>query len=146
MTTKTYGIYGRTTAVVRIPTGSGKAFIEVEFSRGVPNAGPNYRPATFSTSDPVTQRIMENSNLFNSLYKIYKIHTEPDAVGKAPKTPANAPASEVQNLEPLTEITTKEEVVSYLKAKGAKAVNLKDSESILKFAAKIGVSFPNVTL
>ena len=137
MTTKVYGIFGRTTAIVRIPTGSGKAYIEVEFDRGVPNAGPNYRPATYATSDPVTQRILEESKLFNSLYRLYKVHYEAEPGTKA------VPA---QNVEAIDGISTKEEVVSYLKARGAKATNLKDADSIMKFAAKIGVSFPNVTL
>ena len=137
MTTKVYGIYGRTTAVLRIP--AGKAYIEVEFDRGVPNAGPNYRPATFSTSDPVVQSILEKSPLFNSLFTIYRIvRDEPE------KKAAAAPQK--KDVEPLEGIDTKEEAVAYLKSKGAKATNLKDAESILKFAEKIGVSFPNLTL
>lgn len=145
MLTKVYGIYGRTTAIVRIPTGSGKAYLEVEFSRGVPNAGPNYRPATYSTSDPVTQAIMEKSNLFGSLFKIYKVHYEAEP-GTAPTKKAAAVADNTPTPEAIDAITTKEEVVSYLKARGAKATNLKDAESIMKYAAKIGVTFPNVTL
>ncbi len=137
MTTKVYGIYGRTTAVLRIP--AGKAYIEVEFSRGVPNAGPNYRPATFSTSDPVVQSVLEKSQLFGSLYTIYRIvRDEPEK-----KTAA---AAKKQDVEPLEGIETKEEAVAYLKSRGAKATNLRDAESILKYAEKIGVSFPNLSL
>lgn len=140
-TTKVYGIYGRTTAVVRVPVGKGKAFMQIEFSRGVPNAGPNYRPATFATSDPVTQSILEKCSLFGSLYTIYRIVVDTPAVPANAKKPAKAAAP-----EPMEGITTKEEAVEFLKGKGAKASNLKDADSILKFAEKIGVSFPNLTL
>lgn len=140
MTTKIYGIFGRTTAMLRIPAGRGKAFLEVTFDRGVPNAGPNYRPATFSTSDPVVQAIMEKSPLFGSLYNIYRIVHEDTPEKKG------ATAPKPKDIEPLEGITTKEEAVAYLKSNGAKATNLKDAESILKYAEKIGVSFPNLTI
>ena len=139
MTTKVYGIHGRTTAMLRVPTNGGKAFIEVTFDRGVPNGGPNYRPATFSTSDPVVQSILEKSTFFNTMYKLYRIvRDEPEKAASA--TP------KAKDIEPLEGIDTKEEAIAYLKSKGAKATNLKDAESILKYAEKIGVSFPNLTL
>lgn len=142
MTTKVYGIYGRTTAIVRIPTNGGKAHLEVEFTRGVPNAGPNYRPATFSTSDPVVQDILEKSKLFKTLFTIYRVtHSEDKKAGEKA-----APAPKKVELEQLDEITSIEEAVSYLKAKGAKAIQLKDNNAIKKFAEKIGVSFPNLNL
>lgn len=139
MTTKVYGIHGRTTAMLRVPTNGGKAFIEVTFDRGVPNGGPNYRPATFSTSDPVVQSILEKSTFFNTMYKLYRI------VRDEPEKAATA-APKKKDIEPLEGIDTKEEAIAYLKSKGAKATNLKDAESILKYAEKIGVSFPNLTL
>lgn len=140
--TKIYGIYGRTTAVVRVRSGKGKAELEVEFNRGVPNAGPNYRPATFSTADPVVQKILEGSPLFGNLYTIYRIINSEDPQKKE----AEAAKTTKKDVEQLEGITTKEEAVLYLKGRGAKATNLKDAESILKFADKIGVSFPNLTL
>lgn len=139
MTTKIYGIYGRSTALVRIPTGKGKAFISVEFDRGVPNIGPNYRPATYSTSDPIEQSILEKSPMFNNLYTLYRIYKEETPVAAVKET-------KVKDIEPLEGITTKAEAVEYLKGRGAKAVNLKDAAAILKYAEKIGVSFPNLTL
>lgn len=140
MVTKIYGIYGRTTAIVRVPVGKGKAYIQVEFTRGVPNPGPNYRPATFSTADPVTQDILERSPLYNSMFKLYReVRSESPkaAVAKAPKK---------KEIEVLDGIATLEEAITYLKSKGAKATNLKDSDSILAYAEKIGVSFPNLNL
>ena len=44
----------------------------------------------------------------------------------------------------VTGVTSKEEAIAYLKQNGAKATNLKDDESIRKYAAKIGVHFPNL--
>ena len=140
MTTKVYGIYGRTTAELKIPTGSGKAAIVVTFDRGVPNAGPNYRPATFSTSDTLVQEIIEKSPMFGSLYSLYRVYRDPSDEKPAPA------AAKPKDLEPLDGIATLEEAVAYLKSKGAKATNLKDADSITKFATKIGVSFPNLTL
>lgn len=140
MTTKVYGIHGRSTAILRIPTGSGKAEFCAEFENGLPGAGANYRPATFSTSDPVIQSIMERSPHFGRTYMLYKVWNEPEVGGKAVKK------EKPGQIEPLDGIVTKDEAIAYLKSKGAKAVNLKDDESILKFAEKIGVSFPNLTL
>lgn len=123
-------------AKLRIPTGNGKAFLDVEFDRGVPNAGPNYRPATFATSDPVVQKILESSYMFNSLYKIYKVVSD---------EPKQAPEAK-NEIEQLPSIYTMEEAVSYLKGRGAKATQLKDNEAIKKYAEKIGVAFPNLNL
>lgn len=145
MITKTYGIYGRTTAILRIPTGKGgKATIEVEFNRGIPNAGPNYRPATYATSDPVIQSILERSSLFGTMYKIVSIVGTDESSAKNAKAAPAKPAPVKKDIEPLEGITTKEEAVAFLKSKGAKATNLKDDESIKKYAEKIGVSFPNL--
>lgn len=143
-TTKVYGIYGRTTAVLRVPFNGGKAFMEITFDRGVPNPGPNYRPATFSTSDPVVQKIMEKSTQFNKMYKLYRVYqSEPDVEPTKAEKPAKAPKIDI---EPLDGIQTIEEAIAYLKSKGAKATQLKDNESIKKYATKIGVSFPNLNL
>lgn len=139
MSTKIYGIYGRTTAMLRIPTGKGKAFIEVTFDRGMPNGGPNYRPATYSTSDPVVQDILESSSLFGSLFTIYRVvRNESDA----PKQNTE----QKKDIEPLEGIETKEEAVSYLKGRGAKATQLRTNDAIRQYAESIGVSFPNLSL
>lgn len=137
MTTKTYGVHGRATAVLRIPTGNGKASIIVEFTRGLPSAGSNYRPATYVTSDPVEQDILESSSLFGKMYTLVGVS----------KNEAEKPATEQpKGITPLDGILTKEEAVSYLKSQGAKAIELRSAEAILKTAEKYGVSFPNLTI
>lgn len=141
MTTKVYGIHGRASAILRIPTGSGKAEYRAEFENGLPGAGANYRPATFSTADPIVQRILETSPHFGKTYVLWRVWHDEDGNKAAP-----AAKSQRMPAEPLEGITTKEEAVAYLKSKGAKATNLKDAESILKYAEKIGVSFPNLTI
>ncbi len=145
MLTKIYGIYGRTTAVVNIPTGKGKAQINVTFDRGVPNPGPNYRPATFSTSDPVVQEIMENCSLFNKMYTLYRVYGK--TTGGSNEKSDNGPVESTPvSLEPMDGIETIEEAIAYLKSKGAKATQLRGNEAIKKYAEKIGVSFPKLNL
>lgn len=140
MTTKVYGIHGRSAAILRIPTGSGKAEFQADFENGLPGAGANYRPATFSTSDPVIQSIMEKSPHFGRTYFLYRVWRDEAKTQKAAPKPNN------MQPEVLDGIETMEDAVAYLKGKGAKASNLKEADSILKFAEKIGVSFPNLTL
>ena len=136
---KTYGIDGQTTAIIKVPFNGGAASLEVEFKRGRIGAGLQNRPATYSTSDPVYQSIIENSIFFG--HKVRLVRVIGDAEPEAPSAPkAQTPAA----VEYHPEITSPEDAVAFLKARGAKATNLKDEESIKKYMAKIGVSFPNL--
>lgn len=63
---KVYGITGRTVAIVRVPVGDGKAFLQCEFRRGRMSAGIHNRPATYATTNPVEQDIIENCESFKS--------------------------------------------------------------------------------
>lgn len=142
-TTKIYAIHGRTTVVMRVPTGSGKAYYSAEFANGLPDAGPNYRPATFSTSDPLVQKIMESSPFFGKMYVLHRIYREKS--GKpAANTAAAAQIKPTVALEKLDGIMTKEEAIAYLKSKGAKATDLRSYAAINAYAESIGVSFPNL--
>lgn len=132
---KTYGIHGQTQAVLNFPINEGKAWFTAEFGRGRIGAGMQNRPATYTTSNPVIQGIIENSAEFGHLIKIVRV-TEDESEKKAA---ASAPA-----LAAHPEITSKEDAIVFLKANGAKAIHLKDDDSIQKFAAKIGVFFPNL--
>ena len=137
---KTYGIDGQTTAIVKIPFNGNTAWLEVEFKRGRIGTKTQNRPATFSTTDPVEQAIIENSPMFGRMIRLIRcIGSDETPTAKSSAAPAPAPA-----LENHPEITSKDEAVAFLKAHGAKATNLKDDESIMKFAAKIGVRFPNL--
>lgn len=132
---KQYGIHGQTQAIINFPINDGKAWFTAEFGRGRIGAGPLNRPATYTTANPVIQGIIENSKEYGHLIKLVRV-SEDSEVKKAAVD--NTPA-----LAAHPEIYSKEDAVVFLKSKGAKAVNLKDDESILKYAAKIGVSFPN---
>lgn len=138
---KVYGIHGKTFATLRIPTG--KASLVVEFKRGRLGLGPNNKAATYSTSDPTEQAIIENSEYYGGLVRLVRSY---DGGRPADASPAKAAAATEPRKVSLPNVTTKEAAVEYLKQRGAKAVNLKDDESIAKFAAKIGVTFPNLTL
>lgn len=133
---KQYGIYGQTQAVLNFPINDGKAWFTAEFGRGRIGAGLQNRPATFTTSNPVVQGIIESSAEFGHLIKIVRVSESSEE--KKAATPA-APA-----LTAHPEITSKEDAVAFLKQNGAKAIHLKDDDSIRKYAAKIGVYFPNL--
>ena len=135
---KVYGIYGQTQAVLNFPINEGKAWFTAEFGRGRIGAGMQNRPATYTTSNPVIQGIIENSVEFGHLIKIVRV-TEDSEEKKAA-----APAAPALAAHP--EIYSKEDAIAFLKANGAKATHLKDDESIAKFATKIGVFFPNLDI
>ncbi len=142
MALKVYGVSGRTTALLRIPTRGGRSWIEVEFKRGRLGLGASNKAATFCTNDKTVQSIIEDSSLFGNTIKLLRIYnSDSDAEPVAPK--ADEKPAEVISVP---EVSSKEEAISYLKGRGAKATNLKDDDSIRKFMAKIGVEFPNFTI
>jgi len=132
---KTYGIHGQTTAILNFPINEGRAWFTAEFARGRIGAGLQNRPATFTTSNPVVQGIIENSVEFGHLIKLVRVSEESEE--------KKAAASEAPALTAHPEIISKEDAVAFLKANGAKATHLKDDDSIKKYAEKIGVWFPN---
>lgn len=135
---KVYGIHGQTTAIVKIPVNGGKAWFEAEFKRGRIGGGPNDKPCTFATRDVTEQSIIEGSKYYGSLIRL--IRTTEDVETAAPEKKANAaPAVEAH-----PEITSKAEAVAFIKKLGAKAKDYVDDEAIAAFAAKKGVSFPNL--
>ena len=142
---KVYGIHGRTTALIRIPAGSGKAWLELEFRRGRLGLGKSNQAATYSTADPTEQAIIEDSPQFGGLIKLMRVYGEQGAE-VAPALATGKPEAVEVTLTEVPEVTTKEQAIAYLKTKGAKATQLRDDEAIKRFAAKIGVSFPNLNL
>lgn len=150
---KVYGIHGRTTAIIRIPVDkAGRAFLECEFGRGRMGAGPANRPATYATNDPVKQSIIENSPMFSSggikLVRTYEEEAPAQISGPAKSTAKSASPKkdEGQPVGDVPGVTSREEAIAYLKAHGAKAVNLRDDEAIKNYMTKIGANFPNIEL
>lgn len=133
---KQYGIYGQTQAIINFPINEGKAWFTAEFGRGRIGAGLQNRPATYTTANPVIQGIIENSKEFGHLIKIVRVSEESEE--------KKAAVSQTPALTAHPEITSKEDAIMFLKQNGAKATHLKDDDSIKKYAAKIGVSFPNL--
>lgn len=131
---KIYGIHGRTQAIVNIPVNNGHAHFECEFKHGRIGAGLGNRPATYATNDSIEQNIIENSPLFGPLIFLHRVAAPTE------KKPEQVKAS----LQAVPGITSREEAIAYLKQNGAKAVHLKDDETIKKYATKIGVHFPNL--
>lgn len=135
---KFYGIYGRTTAIVRIEANGGKAYLECEFTRGNPNPGAHYKPATYVTSSEAEQSIIESSHYFPNLIKLIRVvNNEPVKPAVAEKTKKAVTAKEYPD------VTTRNEAIEVLKSLGAKADTLADDESIKKFMTTKKVSFPN---
>lgn len=132
---KQYGIYGQTQAIINFPINDGKAWFTAEFGRGRIGAGMQNRPATYTTANPVIQGIIENSKEFGHLIKIVRVSEESEEKKAAEMSPA---------LTAHPEITSKEDAIVFLKQNGAKATHLKDDDSIQKYAARIGVFFPNL--
>ena len=142
---KVYGIHGKTTALLRISTRSGKSWIEVEFKRGKLGLGASNQAATFSTADPTQQAIIEDSPMFGGkikLLRVYRGDSEQIAAPLATEKPNGAEVTKVN----VPDVTTREQAITYLKSRGAKATQLRSDEAIVAFAEKIGVSFPNLNI
>ena len=142
---KVYGIYGKTTAIMRIYTRSGLAYIEPEFKRGRLGLGKMSTAATYSTGDRTEQSIIEDSPLFGGTIKLLRVYGSEGNEVAAPLATEKPEAAEV-TLTAVPEVTTKEQAIALLKSKGAKAVQLRSDEAIKAFAEKVGISFPNLTL
>lgn len=163
MATKVYAISGKTTVELSIPVGK-KAFMPLVFDKGQ-TGRKNFRPATFSTNKKYVQDIIENSPYFGSMIKLYKVYGGSSMpIPKAVASPLASPEPAAPGLEDDPQVTpaipaaddatpqvteypevkTKEDAVAFLKARGAKATDLRDNKSLKKFATRIGVAFPNL--
>jgi hypothetical protein len=130
---KTYGVSGLIDWQAQIK--AGKATLIVTFTGGgLTSYGVT--PAQYTTENLLYQRIIENSKEFGHLIKIVRVSEESEE--------KKAAVSETPALTAHPEITSKEDAIMFLKQNGAKATHLKDDDSIKKYAAKIGVSFPNL--
>ncbi len=136
---KVYGIAGRTCADITIR--AGKATLQIEFTKGCLDR-KNYRPATYSTGDPVIQMMIENSPLFGNLIRIHRIYG-----GESPKASEETAYASAERdtpvLQSFPDVTDFEGVVETLKSLGAKATNLKTVDGIRKFMVAKNIEFPN---
>lgn len=168
--TKIYGIYGYREVNIHIPLGNGRNFIQREFTRGNPQQGAYYRPATYVSSDSVEQSMIESSPMFGRQIKIYRVCDDEtqDQVKEAKpvkvvrksgpvkvvSASAAKPATESagtadcadDEAEVHTEITTRDELVAFLKSRGAKATVLASDDRMAGFIADNNLSFPNLNM
>lgn len=131
--TKVYAYRGKKNAEVHLRIGN--TIVKVPFSGGRLDSR-NPRPATYTTADPGSQQFIEATELFKrGIIYVYRTHGAPEV-----KAPAVASEPKAQTVN---EASTWQEVVSVLKAKGAKASELKTREQAKKTASALGISFPN---
>ncbi len=148
MATKVYGIYGRTTVEINLPVG--RATLPLVFERGCLDR-KNFRPATFMTSKPAIQAMIENSELYGGtivLVKTYGEESEPASAAEEIPKPAAKAAKKTEtaasaDAKDYPEVTTKEEAYAVLKSLGAKAVELKDTAAFKAAMNRYGVTFSN---
>lgn len=147
MLTKIYAIHGKSTVVIRIPSGrTGKAYISCEFQRGRPVSGPYYRPATYATSSSIEQSIIENSPYFkNSTITLFRTFgsAEEQPVAAAAKKTAAPVAEKAPEAVVLGDVVDRETLIEALKAHGAKAAVLASDDKMKAYMEKNNLVAPN---
>lgn len=147
MLTKIYAIHGKSTVVIRIPSGrTGKAYISCEFQRGRPVSGPYYRPATYATSSSIEQSIIENSPYFkNSTITLFRTFgsVEEQPVAAAAKKAAAPVAEKAPESVVLGDVVDRETLIEALKAHGAKAAVLASDDKMKAYMEKNNLVAPN---
>lgn len=138
---KFYGIYGKTTALVRIEANGGKAYLQCEFKRGNPNPGAAYRPAVYVSSSRSEQDIIENSPYFGRLIKLIRVIGDPSPLPEAEAAVRDAEVNGVVKEYP--DVTDIDQARAVLKSLGAKATVLASPEAMERFMTAKQVSFPN---
>lgn len=153
MLTKIYSYPGIADGEIQIKVGN--ALVRVPFTGGHIDR-KNARNATYTTSDPVMQLIIENSHMFGR--RIFLDRTYGTAEVKPATTTTTkkeeSPATEVEEEETdevsssvsiteYPEVTTFDGAVAVLKANGVKAVSLRTKAAARRAAASLGIAFPN---
>ena len=181
--TKIYGIYGYRELNIRIPLGNGRNFIQREFTRGNPQQGAYYKPATYISSDRTEQAMIESSPMFGRQIKLIRTCDDGPEDAQQPKPeqqfkaatartsrtsrtsrgpvkvvapasvqePDNGPAEDSEapaedNVEEYDEITSREDLIAFLKTRGAKAAVLLNDDKMVQFIAEHNLSFPNLNM
>lgn len=140
--TKIYGIYGVRQALIQIPVGDGKAYLMREFTKGNPQGGPYYRPATYVSVDTTEQAMIENSKLFNHQITIFRQFGEEAPKPAAEPVQAAKPATNPAALD-YPDVTNIDEARVVCKSLGAKAQSLTTEGGIKNFMAKKNITFSN---
>lgn len=148
MARKIYSYPGIVAGEIIIKSGSGTK-IRVPFANGHLDRKMR-RPATFSTSDPVTQAIIENSYMFNHRIFIERVFEDendkkeqPGAV-KSDEVTDDDVVYELPEATEYPEVTTFAEAVAVLKSlPGVKATGLRSLAAAKRTAEANAIIFPN---
>lgn len=157
---KVYKIHGKTEVHLVLESPSGKTKYKIAFTKG--NLDPKMlAPATYSTSDPVIQDVIERDKLFGKVIFLDKVYGDvtPAASTKEVSTaPASASStkkggkgakvetsSKPYDVKVMPEVQTIADAATVLTAEGALASEFDGTvEGALKIAKGLGISFPNL--
>lgn len=147
--TKTYALRGDTVDATYIFQ-TGKAKIRAHFQGGVPDERRR-RPATLTTTNQIAMVVIEQSPKFKSgeIYILSQVADERDRdIKKAPKLKEAKKAAKPKEVEERVypDATSLGQAVNILTDLGAGAENLMTPTDVLDTAAKMKVSFPNLSL
>ena len=148
MKTKTYALRGDTVDATYIFK-LGKAKVRAHFQGGVPDERRR-RPATLTTADQVAMLVIEDSPLFKSgqIYILSQTIDEGEkekAAEKSQKKPQKV-AKPKDEEKSYPDATSLGQAVNILTDLGASAEELLSVADVLEAAAKMKVSFPNLSL
>lgn len=165
---KVYGMPGVANSQIVLTSPSGKTKYKIPFAGGITHAREKV-PAKYITDSPIIQDVIESSPLFNK--KIFLLNSfgsvvKPAEQPAAPKKPV-APARNGKGVQPskgkvketvqeptdepkgpkvYEDATNLGEAITILMQVGTvPAENMTSIDGILKSAAELGVSFPNLT-
>lgn len=135
MLRKTYGVPGKIETIMVIKAGNTDVVINfkggsiVDFAR---------KPASYSTTDPIHQAIIENSVQFKrgeiKLLSAFE-------VGEPTKTPTKTVGG---NTKDYPEVTSTQKAIEVLKEYGVDAALIKTKTDAKRFAAELNISFQNL--
>lgn len=132
---KTYGVPGKIETVMVLKSGKNDVVINfkggsiVDFAR---------HPASYSTTNPIHQAIIENSAEFKrgeiKLLSIIEVGGDTPAV----------PKKSGENVKEYPEVTGTQKAIEVLKEYGVDAALIKTKADAKRFAAEKNISFPNL--
>lgn len=144
MSTKKYGIRNTSECVIRIPVG--KTDVVCNFTDGNLQSREPI-PASYTTSNPIIQHVIEHSELFNggkiflmAEYDNAEADAEPVKVEVA--KPKKAKSRKARVIESVT--TFGEAVTTLMMEDGVAVSELTSIESCLRVAEELGILFPNL--
>ena len=132
MLRKTYGVPGKIETVMVLK--SGKSDVVINFKGGSIVDFARH-PASYATTNPVHQAIIENSAQFKRGEIKLLSCIEIGETAAAPKK---------SGVKEYPEVTKTQDAIEVLKGLGVDAANVKTKADAKKYAAELNISFPNL--